>query len=217
MLLSRYACALLRPPGDRMHSILRPLAALTLACLLFSGCRVNEHKDGKNDNVSIETPFGNTSIKTNDAANTASIGMAAYPGAVPVKDDDGKDSGSANVNMSFGSFHLGVNATSFQTQDSQDKVLAFYRKDLAKYGDVIECRDNKPVGQPTRTSQGLACDEKDHSHYKNGSNDTGLELRAGSEMHQHIVGLEQKNGGIKIGLVSLELPSHFGDKGKNPE
>ena len=65
-----------------------------------------------------------------------------------MKDDDSNqhDSNSADINMNFGSFHLGVKAAAFQTSDSTDKVLAFYRKDLAsRYGDVIECKDNVAV------------------------------------------------------------------------
>jgi hypothetical protein len=63
------------------------------------------------------------------------------------------------------------------------------------------------VGTPTRTSQGLTCDKKDHNHISNGKVD--LELRSGSEIHQHIVGVEDRDGGTRIGLVLLDLPSHL--------
>jgi hypothetical protein len=114
------------------------------------------------------------------------------------------------MNLSFGDFHLGVKAASFQTSDSTSKVIDFYKKDLAKrYGDVIECRDNSPVGTPTRTSQGLTCDKKDHNHISTGTSNADLELRSGSEGRQHIVGIEEHDGGTKIGLVALDLPSHL--------
>ena len=45
------------------------------------------------------------------------------------------------------------------TGDDRDKVLAYYRKSLSRYGDVIECRDNQPVGSPEKTSEGLTCSE----------------------------------------------------------
>lgn len=196
-----------------MNTSLRStLAAASLTAVLLTGCRINEHKtaDGKNDNVDISTPFGSMHVNGNAATDTAAIGITAYPGAVPVSDDNGKDSGSANINMSFGDFHLGVKATSFQTADKQEKVLAFYRKDLAKYGDVIECKDNTAIGKPTSTSQGLTCDTKEHNHISNG--DTDLELRAGSEQHQHIVGVEARNGGTKISLIALDLPGSHDSK-----
>jgi hypothetical protein len=193
-----------------MNRTLRTLAAAPLACLLLAGCHVSEHKNGNNENVDIGTPFGSMQVKTNNSGDTSVIGIAAYPGAVPVKDDGDKDGNSANVNMNFGSFHLGVKAASFQTSDPQEKVLDFYRKDLSsRYGSVIECKGNSAVGSPTHTSQGLSCDEKGHAHISSGDHD--VELRAGSEQHQHIVGLEDRNGGTKIGLVALDLPSHISD------
>jgi hypothetical protein len=182
-----------------------------LASLLLAGCRIDTHKNGDNDNVDIGTPFGSMHVKTNNAADTSAIGLTAYPGAVVLKEHDGRDSDAADINMSFGSFHLGVQAASYLTHDPQDKVLTFYRKDLARYGDVIECRGNNTVGQPTRTSQGLTCSDNDHHHVSTYIPDDNLELRAGSQQHQHIVGIEPKDGGIKIGLVALELPSHLSD------
>ncbi len=191
-----------------------------LGCVLLGGCRVSKHQDGDKQNVDISTPFGAMKVDTNtNPTDTSAIGLTAYPGAVPVKDDDGKTGGSADVNMSFGSFHLGVKAASFQTPDPEDKVLKFYRKDLARYGDVIECRGSDPVGQPARTSQGLTCDTKEHNHIStHETSDNDLELRAGSAQHQHIVGVEAKNGGTKIGMVMLDLPSHLGNHdGKDVE
>lgn len=182
--------------------------AAPLVCVLLTGCRVS-HKNGNNDNVDIGTPFGSMHVKTNNAANPAAIGLAVYPGAVPVKDNDGKDADAADVNMSFGSFHFGVRVASFQTPDPEDKVVAFYRKDLARYSDVIECRGGSPVGQPARTSLGLTCsDNNSHQHVDMGSK---LELRAGSEQHQHIVGLHAADGGTRIGLVALDRPTHLSD------
>ena len=195
-------------------NFLRSLAVpASLAALWLAGCHVTTHKDGKDGNVDIGTPFGSMQVKTDGKGDTSAIGIAAYPGAVLVKrNHNDSDAGSADINMNFGSFHLGVKAASYQTSDPQSKVEAFYRKDLARYGDVIACRDNSPVGQPTRTSQGLTCETKhgDHINIKQDASDSGLELRTGSEQHQHIVGIEAKDGGTKIGLVALDLPSGLG-------
>jgi hypothetical protein len=188
----------------------KPVVSLALCSLLLAGCHVTNDKNGKNDNVDISTPFGSMQVKTNNKTDTSSFGITAYPGAVPVS-----DASSADINMNFGSFHLGVKAAGFQTADSPDKVLAFYRKDLAtRYGDVIECRNNVAVGTPVRTSQGLTCDSKHHNHIS-GSTDTDsdTELRTGSETRQHIVGVEAKNGGTHISLVMLNLPSETNSHG----
>ncbi|HUZ95196.1 MAG TPA: hypothetical protein VMU57_09815 [Edaphobacter sp.] len=186
-------------------------AAAMVATVLMSGCRVQTNKQGGNENVRIATPFGGVQVKTNDATVLEGMGLPAYPGATLVKKDH--DHGAADVNMNFGSFHLRVKAASYQTIDSSDKVEAFYRKALGVYGDVIECANDKSVGEPTRTTEGLTCDN-DNKHV--GIDDDisrKLELKAGSKQHQHIVAIDPNGTGTKIGLVALDLPGHLsGDK-----
>jgi hypothetical protein len=89
-----------------------------------------------------------------------------------------------------------------------DKVEAFYRNDLKRFGDVIACRGNKPVGEPTRTMNGLTCEDSSHKHISVGDSDDHNEfhLKAGSPGHQHIVGLQPDHGGTKFALVMLDLP-----------
>jgi hypothetical protein len=196
-------------PTNPMNALRLSLLAVS-ACLLLAGCSVSSHKHGNGDNVQMSTPFGSMHIKTDKDANIAGIGLTTYPGAVPVKDDDGKKNDAADINLNFGDFHLGVKAATFQTSDSPDKVEAFYRKDMAHYGDVIKCRDKRTVGQPARTAEGLTCNDDDHGgheiHVSDDHNE--IELRAGSPGHMHIAGIQPKDGGTKIGLVELDLPNH---------
>lgn len=198
-----------------------------LASTALSGCHVTSHKNGGNDNVDIGTPFGSMQVKTNDNVDTIGLGITPYPGAQMVKKD--KDNGAADVNMSFGSFHLGVKAVAYTTPDDQDTVIAFYKKDLGRYGVVLECEGSRTVGQPTRTSEGLACSDGAHkSGHISWDTDDGdsnnssdkIELRTGSKQRQHIVAVEKKGNATKIGLVSLDLPRNFpgGDnKGDNKD
>jgi hypothetical protein len=195
--------------------IMRSLSALAVPVLLLTtaltGCHITSHKDGKNDDVNIGTPFGSMQVKTNDNVEVSGIGITPYPGAILVKKDH--DNGAADVNMSFGSFHLNVKAVSYTTSDSPEKVMAFYKKDLGKYGAVIHCEGKRTVGVPIRTDEGLTCDfdsgKNGHVVINTGDDSDETELRTGSKQHQHIVKLESKDGGTKIGLVALELPSNF--------
>ncbi len=184
--------------------LLPPASLLVVSLLvpvLLTGCRVDTHKNGDDKNVSIATPFGSLNVKTDEANAIARTGLTAYPGASPVH-KQGDDHGAADVNMSFGSFRLGVHAVELQTSDPEDKVLGFYRKDMGRYGGVITCHGHQPVGQPTRTAEGLSCESDEHD-----SDDGEVQLRAGSQVHQHIVGVHAEDGGTHIGLVALDLPS----------
>jgi hypothetical protein len=182
------------------------VAAAGLAALLLAGCRVESDKHGDSDNVKISTPFGGMQVKTNDAVVVEGLGLPTYPGAQLLKKD--KDDGAADVNMNFGSFQLRVKAVSYRTGDSPEKVEAFYRAGLRRFGDVIACRDNRVVGSPARTQEGLTCDNNNGNHYSvDDKPDKGaLELKAGSQQHQHIVEIEAQGSGTKIGLVALDLP-----------
>src|ERR1700680_1302010 len=126
----------------RNNRIVVVVATLIAATTLISGCRIESDKKNGNDNVKIATPFGGMTVKTNDAAVVDGLGLPVYPGAELVKKD--KNNGAADVNMSFGSFQLRVKAASYRTTDSPDQVTAFYRKALGRYGDVIQCQNDKP-------------------------------------------------------------------------
>lgn len=179
-----------------------------------TGCRVHVDKDanGQEKTVQVDTPFGGVHVNTDQTA-AADLGLPAYPGAEIVKDKD--DNQSADVHMGFGEWQLRVRAVNYQTTDPQDKVVAFYKKSLARYGDVLTCQGNTPVGTPTVTAEGLTCsDDGKHTQIningkKNGiGSDTQLELKAGSKRHQHIVGFEeQKAGKTQFALVALDLPT----------
>ncbi len=186
----------------------------------LAGCRVHVDKDskGQEKTVQVDTPFGGVHVNT-DQTTAADLGLPVYPGAEVVKDDDQHK--SADVHLGFGEWQLRVRAVSYSTSDSQDKVTAFYKKALGRYGDVITCQGNSPVGAPTATTEGLTCaDDKsntktvqiDRDDYGTGKD--GLELKAGSKRHQHIVGFENpKNGQTRFALVALDLPANLDNGG----
>ncbi|WP_109488935.1 hypothetical protein [Occallatibacter savannae] len=188
------------------------LTGLVLAAGI-SGCRIHVDKDsnGKEKNVQVDTPFGGVHVNT-DQITASDLGLPVYPGAEVVKDKEHDK--SADVNMGFGEWTLRVRAVNYSTTDPQDKVVEFYKKALGRYGDVITCQGNAPVGTPAKTSEGLTCadDGGGHGHVQINDKDIdghhGLQLKAGSKRHQHILGFEDKQDGkTKFALVALDLPA----------
>jgi hypothetical protein len=187
------------------------LVGLALAAGV-AGCRVHVDKDanGEEKNVQVDTPFGGIHVNT-DQTTAADLGLPVYPGAEAVRSDDKHK--SADVHLGFGEWELRVRAVSYATPDSQEKVAAFYRKELGRYGDVITCQGNSPVGTPTATSEGLTCAEEKNPKLQinrgdYGSSKNGLELKAGSKRHQHVVGFEEpRDGKTRFALVALDLPA----------
>ena len=191
-----------------------------LACLALAagvaGCRIHVDKgaNGEDKNVQVDTPFGGIHVNT-DQTTAADLGLPVYPGAQIAADKE--DDKSADIHMGFGEWEMRVKVVNYSASDSQDKVLAFYKKALGRYGDVLTCQDNAPVGRPIATSEGLTCAEDKHANVQVNdhgqsfgyhSNKNGVELKAGSERHQHIVGFEDpENGQTRFALVALDLPS----------
>ena len=199
---------------------------VSLLCLALSlvtaGCSINVDKDanGKEKKVKIDTPLGN--IHVNADKPSASLGIALYPGAIADPDHDGdKD---ADVQLGFGEWKMRVQVAHFNTSDNRDKVLTYYRKSLSRYGDVIECKDNEPIGSPAKTAEGLTCSENDQdNHIKvDHGGDHGLTLRAGSKRHQHIVAFDKDDadsaaGPTKFTLIALNLPAETPKKDRQTD
>jgi hypothetical protein len=179
------------------------LAGLGLALALV-GCRIDTRRDGNGENVKIATPFGGVQVKTDSEAVSEGIGIAVYPHA-ELEEKNGKDNGSADVNVSVGSLRVRVKAIEYHSDDAQEKVIAFYRKELGKYGGVIQCRDGRAVDSATQTPEGLSCDDE----HKGASSDSArkIELKAGSKQHQHLVAVDGRSSGTKFSLIVLDLPA----------
>ena len=192
------------------------LTATLFPVAMTFGCRVATDEHGDNKNVKVATPFGGVQVKTNETAGVGGIGLPVYPGAELVKKD--KNNGSADVNLSFGRFQLRVKAASYRSPDSPEKVTGFYRDALKRYGTVIECNHDKPVGTPTQTDQGLTCSDRNDKHGDSSSDANGkTELKAGSKQHQHIVAIEPESDGTKFGLVALDLPGSLSVGDSDPD
>lgn len=184
-----------------------------------AGCRVRTEKgeNGEDKSVQVDTPFGGVHVNTNET-KAADLGLPEYPGAELSRDGD--KHGSADVHMGFGEWQLRVRAVSYTTTDPQDKVAAFYKKAMARFGDVLTCQGNSPVGTPTATSEGLDCsDSNKNTHVNIDGKGNGidfseqLQLKAGSKRHQHIVGFEEpRSGKTRFAMVAIDLPAGIDGK-----
>ena len=174
--------------------------AVFAALLLLPGCSVNVKKEpnGQDKQVDIKTLVGG--IHVSKQADVSDIGLAVYPGAhLKQKDSDGSDK-SANVNISGFGFGIKVVALEYESDDTPAKVLAFYKDQLKKYGNVLECHSsghfNLDMKMGSHGSGGdsneLRC-EGDHGN--------NIELKVGKKDDQHIVAVEPDGKGSSFSLV----------------
>jgi hypothetical protein len=178
----------------------RPALALIPVAILIGAVSFPALTFGQNSDFNLD-------VHANSHVTAKDIGLPEYPGATPYKDKDSDSSSAADLSFLLNSFHLGVKAASFVTPDSPEHILEFYRKPLAKYGEVLECNHGKPVGSLTRTKTGLTCgDNKSGNMTVNGS-DSDHELRAGKPQQFWIVGVDgTESGKTKFGMAALILP-----------
>lgn len=154
---------------------------------------VQKHESDGKANVDITTPVGNISVRTN--VEMPDTGLAVYPGATPLRDDD--DPESADVNVGNSMFGVKVIAAKFESSDEQGKIVDFYRNELKSYGEVTECRGDVDFRGP-KGARRPVCREKFFSH-------DHLQLAAGPEDQQHIVLVKPRGEGTEFGLVHVQL------------
>ena len=191
---------------DQFRTFFRVLSGMACTVVLLCGAR----------GALAQKSGANVELHANSHITATDIGLPTYPGATLLKDDD--NSASVDLGLTFGDFHFKMMVANYLTGHSPAEVLAFYRKSLSHYGEVLECDHGKPVGSLTVTRNGLTCAD-DHSGHvqvndsKDSSNDH--ELRAGSPLRYRLVGIDKPQGGsTHFGLVYLELPKDSDEKQK---
>jgi hypothetical protein len=199
-------------PGGESRLALALAAALLLA---LAACTINVKKaDGGGDKkVDIETPVGG--IHVSKGADVRDTGIPVYPGAHEKEITKTGEEKSANVNIAGPGFGLKVVAVEFLSDDAPEKVAAYYKEQLKKYGGVLECHttSNDPTGD-VDAHVGVEGGDSSSNQLHCGHDNRGknIELKVGTKDNQHIVSIKpQENGkGTDFALVFVE--THGGKK-----
>ena len=187
------------PQGNRIAKVSVLLLGAALVALL-SACSISTQKDsnGEDKKVDIKVPFANIHVGSDTTAQDA--GFALYPGA-RAKDDD-QSHQRANIQIGGKDFGVKVIAVTYLSDDPPEKVIDFYRKDLSKFGKVLECPKGLKENHGNHESQ-LSCDD-------NGSTEPGkLDMAVGVPEKQHVVAVKPSGKGTEFSTVFVQVK---GDK-----
>lgn len=146
-------------------------------------------------------------IYFNAEASAKDVGLPMYPGARPHKEKD-NDSESVKMGLWGSSFAFKLAVLKLESNDSPEKVAAFYKKALARYGTVLDCREaSSQTGEQSgnKSSKQLTCED---DKPKPGE----MEFKAGTKEKQHIVGIQPNGAGSLFQLVYVESPDSDKDK-----
>lgn len=183
----------------------------TVALMALPACSINVKKaeNGDDKKVDIETPMGGIHVSKN--ADPRDTGLPVYPGAHPKNPDKSGDEKSANVSISSNAFGLKVVAIEYLSDDPPEKITAYYKDQLKRYGSILECHTTnrhadagdvdvklgKSRDDGDKDSQQLTCEH---------DSGTTIELKVGTKDNQHVVSIspQDKGKGTDFALVFVQ-------------
>jgi hypothetical protein len=153
------------------------------------------------DSGKTESEMGRNSIGfiASKEASAKDVGLPLYPGARPHKDTS-DESAAVQLGLWGGGSGFKLAVLKLESNDAPEKVAAFYRRALAKYGKVVDCDDStKATGEKKKgnSSNELGCEE---DRLDKGE----LVLKAGTKEEQHVVGIKASGDLTIFQLVYVE-------------
>ncbi len=181
-----------------MKKILFALLLSGVAALLLTACSINvDDKDKKNPKVDIHTPLADLKVNTDEKSATDN-GIPVYPGA-HLRPADNGDKHAANVNIGAMGFGLKVVAAEYETDDSPEKVKAFYQDKLKTFGDVLVCSGHSGGSDIRMDSK-----SGDNKLSCKGTHGDGWEVKSGTDEDEHMVSIEPHGSGTRFGTVWIQ-------------
>ncbi|MEO8384334.1 MAG: hypothetical protein ABI583_03755 [Betaproteobacteria bacterium] len=167
------------------------LQSIVAVAVLFSTVFVSAHAASFSAGIDI----------TDDVA-AEKTGLRVYPGATPVLKKKG-DSESANIQFAFGDYGLKVVVVKLRSADAPATVAAFYRGELSRFGEVLDCGNERAAPTATtkdRKSKVLTCDgDKPRK--------SGMLYKVGRRDDQHVVEIKSVAAGSEFSLVHVNVKS----------
>jgi hypothetical protein len=132
-------------------------------------------------------------------ATAKEVGLPLYPGAKPHKDEK-NETPATQLGLWGGSFGFKLVVLKMESNDAPDKIAAFYKKALAKYGTVLNCTDpSKATSDKDKSNSPKQLDCGDDK-----PDAGGMLFKAGTKEKQHIVGIDPKGQVTVFQLLYIE-------------
>jgi len=167
--------------------MLRYLVASFALGVLLLGSATAQQSAGK-DSFDVQSSIGD--LHMGKDADARKAGLPLYPGARPKHEDDNDPLNLGVLTETFG-FKLVI--AEYESGDAPDKIIAYYRDKLKKYGKVLECHTKEHGGD---AHAGMN-DEKHSKELKCEGDNSGpvTELKVGTDDNQHVVAIEPSQAG----------------------
>jgi len=127
-----------------------------------------------------------------DARKQLAEELQVHAGAHAIHDTDHDN---ANVNVEGGFFGVKVAVARYEDQAGEQAILDYYRKELAKFGSVAECRGNLDFKDSLSAPR---CKERSRDE---------IQLGAGKEHDNHIVSVKPRGDATEFTLIHVQTGS----------
>jgi hypothetical protein len=176
-------------------------------------CAAQAQKSDSDQNKHLDIQSSAGDLHLGNDADAGKAGLPLYPGARPRRDKD--DSDPVNLGLLTEAFGVKLVVAKYESDDAPDKVIAYYRDKLKKYGKVLECHTSEHGGDAHADIN----DDKDSDSRKKDlkceGDNTGpvTELKVGTEDNQHVVAIEPRDShtGSTFALVYVYTRGKQGD------
>lgn len=193
--------------SKRFHGLVLGLAVLALTIPFFAQqSSSGSNSSGSNNDKPLDVRSSLGDLHVGKDADAKQAGLPLYPGARPKQE---RDNHPLNFGILTESFGLKLVVAKYQSDDPAEKILAFYRDKMKKYGKVLECHNKKD-------DNGFHTDDSDQDRNKplrcEGDNSGPVrELKVGTEGNAHIVAIEDGSKGTDFSIVYWHSHSKDGE------
>jgi len=172
--------------------------------LIFAAAAIPAAAQDKKDSDPNKSDNDSIGFVASKNASAKEVGLPLYPGSRRHKDDS-DDSAAVQLGAWGGSSGFKLVVLKMESDDAPDKVAAFYRRALSKYGKVLNCSDSGTAAEKDKSSNGLDC-KSDHAEKGE------TVLKSGTKEMQHIASVKTNGSGSLYDLVYLEAKGFGNDK-----
>jgi hypothetical protein len=190
-----------RLTGSRWWGRVFPAIALGL---IFAAAALPAVAQDKKDSDANKSDGDSIGFIASKNASAKEVGLPLYPGSRRHKDDS-DDSAAVQLGAWGGSSGFKIAVLKMESDGAPEKVTAFYRKALSKYGKVLNCSDSATTVEKDKSSNGLDCDS---DHPEKGE----TVLKSGTKEMQHIASVKTNGNGSVYDLVYVEAKGLGNDK-----
>jgi hypothetical protein len=169
--------------------------------IAIAASAVSAHAQNRDEEKGLDVQSSIGDMHLGNDADSHQVGLPIYPGARERKHDENRS--NANLSLFTSAFGVKLVVLNYDSNDAPDKVIAYYRQKLKKYGKVLQCRTSDRSGDLNASNDSHDSPQSKELQCKGDQTGDTIELKAGTEDNQHLVAVSPAENGGKGSTFAL--------------